>query len=300
MYLPSRTAIAERGRLPPGRRPRSGGGPGRPEGPAARAAGRAARRRARAARGRARPRQVAGRAVPGPSARRPTFRRIQFTPDLLPADLIGTQVYNPKHRRVVGARGAGLRQLRARRRDQPRAGQGAVGAARGDAGAAGDARGDETHRCRRPFLVLATQNPVEQEGTYPLPEAQVDRFMLKLVVGYPSKDDEDVIVERMATGTAPPRSARWLARADPRRARVLDDVYVDEMVRATWSTSSLLRVTPRPRGSRAGWADPLRRPRRALRSRWCRRRARMRSSKAAATSRRRTSRRSAWTCCATA
>ena len=89
-----------------------------------------------------------------------------------------------------------LSQLPARRRDQPRAREGAVGAARGDAGAAGHDRRRDVSRCRAPFLVMATQNPIEQEGTYPLPEAQVDRFMLKVVVGYPSADEELTIAER--------------------------------------------------------------------------------------------------------
>jgi MoxR-like ATPase len=90
----------------------------------------------------------------------------------------------------------------------------------------------ETHQLPSPFLVLATQNPVEQEGTYPLPEAQVDRFMLKVVVGYPSKDDEDLIIERMATGKAPPEIGQVASPEQILAARrVLGDVYVDEMVR---------------------------------------------------------------------
>ena len=124
------------------------------------------------------------------------FQRIQFTPDLLPADIDRHADLQPAGRRVPVSQGPGLRQPRARRRDQPRAGEGAERAARGDAGAAGDDRRRDATRCREPFFVLATQNPIEQEGTYPLPEAQVDRFMLKVVVDYPTPTDEFVVVER--------------------------------------------------------------------------------------------------------
>jgi MoxR-like ATPase len=119
------------------------------------------------------------------------------------ADVVGTVIYNARTGEFVPHRGADLRAHRAGRRDQPRAGQGAGGAAGGDAGAAG-------HHRRRdlplpdPFLVLATQNPIEQEGTYPLPEAQVDRFMLKVVVGYPTRQEEKEILRRMSGGEPDP------------------------------------------------------------------------------------------------
>ena len=115
-----------------------------------------------------------------------SFRRIQFTP--------GPRARRPgRHAHLPAGHGPlrhrarpGVRQLPARRRDQPRAGEGAVGAARGHAGAAGDDRRRDLPACPRPFLVLATQNPIESEGTYPLPEAQIDRFLFKLLVDYPS------------------------------------------------------------------------------------------------------------------
>jgi len=113
------------------------------------------------------------------------FSRLQFTPDMLPADVIGTQIYNRNPADSARAR-ADIRPPGAGGRNQPRAGQGAERAARSNAGEAGHHRG-QTFKLEEPFLVLATQNPIEQEGTYPLPEAQVDRFMLKLKIGYPSR-----------------------------------------------------------------------------------------------------------------
>ena len=97
------------------------------------------------------------------------FNRIQFTPDLLPADLIGTLIYNPREGAFTYPQGADLRQFHSGRRNQPGPVQGAVGAARGDAGAPGDDRRPDVP-LEEPFLVLATQNPIEQEGTYPLPK----------------------------------------------------------------------------------------------------------------------------------
>ena len=162
-----------------------------------------------------------------------TFQRIQFTPDLLPADLVGTLIYNPKRGDLHHPQGPDLRQHHPRRRDQPRPRQGAERAARGDAGAAGHDRRRRPSRCREPFLVLATQNPIEQEGTYPLPEAQVDRFMLKLRVGYPSREEERQILDRMAVDRhGSSRSSRW---SSPRRscgpAQVVDEIYVDEKIK---------------------------------------------------------------------
>ncbi len=119
--------------------------------------------------------------------------RIQFTPDLLPADVTGTYV----HLRPAGGGpspskpGAGLRQPGARRRDQPRARQGAERAPRGDAGAAGHhRRRPHVSRCRRRSSCMATQNPIEHEGTYPLPEAQIDRFLVRVPIGYPTPREE--------------------------------------------------------------------------------------------------------------
>ena len=127
-----------------------------------------------------------------------SFKRVQFTPDLVPADLVGTRIYRPDTGRFDVELGPGVLQLPAGRRDQPRAREGAVGAARGDAGAPGHDRRRHATRCRSPFLVLATQNPIESEGTYPLPEAQIDRFLMKLLVDYPTPGEEAAVVGPLA------------------------------------------------------------------------------------------------------
>ena len=128
------------------------------------------------------------------SAIRCRFNRIQFTPDLLPADLIGTMIYNPREGSFGTRKGPIFANLvladeinRA-----PSKVQSALLEARQEHQVT---IGDETYPLEEPFLVLATQNPIEQEGTYPLPEAQVDRFMLKVVVGYPSKAEERRVVD---------------------------------------------------------------------------------------------------------
>ena len=138
------------------------------------------------------------------------FKRIQFTPDLVPADLVGTRIYNQKTGEFTTSLGPGVHEPAARRRDQPRPGQGPERAAGGDAGAPGHDRPRDASGCPDPFLVLATQNPIETEGTYALPEAQVDRFMLKVLVGYPTPTEEFAIVERMtdALSSGPARSCR--------------------------------------------------------------------------------------------
>jgi MoxR-like ATPase len=128
-----------------------------------------------------------------------TFSRIQFTPDLLPADVVGTQVYDqatgnflvkkgPIHANIILA-------------DEINRAPAKVQSALLEAMQEKQVTiGGQTYKLEEPFLVLATQNPIEQEGTYPLPEAQVDRFMLKLRVGYPSRDEEKEIMRRMASG----------------------------------------------------------------------------------------------------
>ena len=116
------------------------------------------------------------------------FSRIQFTPDLMPADIIGTTVIDEDAKGGQGLRvpqGADLREHRARRRDQPRHAEDAERAARGDAGAPRHGRPRRRYALEEPFFVLATQNPLEMEGTYPLPEAQLDRFFFKLHVPFP-------------------------------------------------------------------------------------------------------------------
>jgi MoxR-like ATPase len=131
-----------------------------------------------------------------------TFRRVQFTPDLLPADLIGTLVYDPRQSEFKTRKGPIFANiiLADEINRSPAKVQSALLEAMQERSVT---IGDTTFPLDRPFLVLATQNPIEQEGTYPLPEAQVDRFMLKLKVGYPTKEDELEIMRRMATGPEP-------------------------------------------------------------------------------------------------
>ena len=160
-----------------------------------------------------------------------TFRRVQFTPDLLPADLIGTLVYNPREGSFTTKRGPIFAQLVLA--DEINRAPAKVQSALLEAMQEHQVTiGDETHPLPDPFLVLATQNPIEQEGTYPLPEAQVDRFMLKLRVEYPSREEERQILDRMAT-TANHRPANpVVTTGDIITARTLvDEVYVDDKVR---------------------------------------------------------------------
>src|SRR5271170_6283248 len=126
-----------------------------------------------------------------------TFQRIQFTPDLLPADVIGTQIYNPRSGEFTIKKGPIFANfvLADEINRAPAKVQSALLEAMQEKQVT---IGDNTYRLETPFLVLATQNPIEQEGTYPLPEAQVDRFMLKLHLGYPSKEEELAILDRMA------------------------------------------------------------------------------------------------------
>jgi MoxR-like ATPase len=159
-----------------------------------------------------------------------TFRRIQFTPDLLPSDLVGTQVYNPKTGEWSVREGPVFANfiLADEVNRAPAKVQSALLEAMQERQVT---LAGETRPLPEPFLVLATQNPIEQEGTYPLPEAQLDRFMLKLVVGYPTKEEERQIIARMATVSGKPH-ARAVARPEQLLAarRLLDTVYVDEKV----------------------------------------------------------------------
>ena len=129
------------------------------------------------------------------------FSRIQFTPDLMPSDVTGSSIFDQRAHRVHVPARADLHEPPARRRDQPRPAEDAGGAARGDAGAPGDDRGRDARRSSAPFIVLATQNPIEYEGTYPLPEAQLDRFLLRIGVGYPSREHEiEMLARRIERG----------------------------------------------------------------------------------------------------
>ena len=159
-----------------------------------------------------------------------TYRRIQFTPDLLPADLLGTQIYNPQSGEWAVREGPvfGNFVLADEINRAPAKVQSALLEAMEERQVT---LAGETRALPEPFLVLATQNPVELEGTYPLPEAQIDRFMLKVVVRYPSKDDERVIVRRMATTKGKPTVREVASPELLLEARaLLDDVFVDDKI----------------------------------------------------------------------
>jgi MoxR-like ATPase len=159
-----------------------------------------------------------------------SFQRIQFTPDLLPADLVGTLVYNQKEADFFIKKGPIFANLILA--DEVNRAPAKVQSALLEAMQERQVTiGETTFPLRQPFLVLATQNPVEQEGTYQLPEAQVDRFMLKLVVGYPTRDDEMEIMRRMASPSEEPRARSVASREDLLEARKLvGDLYVDPRV----------------------------------------------------------------------
>jgi MoxR-like ATPase len=158
------------------------------------------------------------------------FQRIQFTPDLLPADLIGTQIYNPRTGEFTPRQGpifANLILADEINRAPPKV-QSALLEAMQERQVT---IGDTTYKLKEPFLVLATQNPIEQEGTYPLPEAQVDRFMLKVVITYPRRDEERQILELM-TGELPP-PARPVVRPEQilHARQVVRGIYVDAKIK---------------------------------------------------------------------
>jgi MoxR-like ATPase len=162
---------------------------------------------------------------------RASFRRIQFTPDLLPADLIGTLVYNPREGTFSTKKGPLFAQLVLA--DEINRAPAKVQSALLEAMQERQVTiGEETHRLPDPFLVLATQNPIEQEGTYPLPEAQVDRFIMKLRIGYPSREEERQILDRMAT-TGDARAASPVVGPEDIAAarRLVDQVYVDDKIK---------------------------------------------------------------------
>ena len=138
-----------------------------------------------------------------------TFSRIQFTPDMLPGDVVGTQIYNPREGSYSIKKGPvfGNFILADEINRAPAKVQAALLEAMQERQVT---LGDKTLPLTEPFLVLATQNPIEQEGTYPLPEAQLDRFMLKIRVGYPTKDDEVEILDRMAGAAAEPTASKMM------------------------------------------------------------------------------------------
>lgn len=157
------------------------------------------------------------------------FSRIQFTPDLLPADLIGTQIYSQKDENFVTRKGPIFANfvLADEINRAPAKVQSALLEAMQERQVT---IGEETYRLPDPFLVLATQNPIEQEGTYPLPEAQVDRFMLKVVINYPQKEEEKQILRQNITNQYPTIN-KVVDKQDIIKARELTrEVYVDEKI----------------------------------------------------------------------
>jgi MoxR-like ATPase len=160
-----------------------------------------------------------------------TFHRIQFTPDLLPADIIGTMIFDQRTGEFRPKRGPLFANIVLA--DEVNRAPAKVQAALLEAMQEKQVTiGGETHLLAEPFLVLATQNPIEQEGTYPLPEAQLDRFMLKVLVGYPSKDDEIKVIDRMAGEAAEPHAGMVMTLDEVLAARdVVRQVFVDDKVK---------------------------------------------------------------------
>lgn len=159
-----------------------------------------------------------------------SFKRIQFTPDLLPADLTGTTIYNQHQGDFIPKKGPVFANLILA--DEINRAPAKVQSALLECMQERQVTiGDETYRLEDPFLVMATQNPIEQEGTYPLPEAQVDRFMLKVKVGYPTRDEERLILDRMADA-GETELARTVGIEEIRRLReVVELIYIDDKIK---------------------------------------------------------------------
>ncbi|MFO0585715.1 MAG: MoxR family ATPase [Anaeromyxobacter sp.] len=158
------------------------------------------------------------------------FSRVQFTPDLLPADVVGTQVYDPRSQTFHAKQGPIFANVVLA--DEVNRAPAKVQSALLEAMQERQVTiGDQTFPLPDPFVVLATQNPIEQEGTYPLPEAQVDRFMLKVKVGYPSREEERAIMDRMSVLT-PPRAKAVVSPAQLAEAReTVHRIYLDDRVK---------------------------------------------------------------------
>ena len=158
------------------------------------------------------------------------FQRIQFTPDLLPADITGTLIFNPKDGLFYPKRGPVFSNfvLADEINRSPAKVQSALLEAMQERQVT---IGEQTYKLPEPFMVMATQNPVEQEGTYPLPEAQVDRFMLKVMVTYPTKEEEKIILERMASHQKIELNTQVTPEMILKARRVTDSIYVDEKIK---------------------------------------------------------------------
>lgn len=159
------------------------------------------------------------------------FQRIQFTPDLLPADITGTLIFNPKDGLFYPKRGPVFSNfvLADEINRSPAKVQSALLEAMQERQVT---IGEKTYALPKPFMVLATQNPVEQEGTYPLPEAQVDRFMLKVVITYPTKEEEKIILERMSSHQPLTLNTQVTPEMIIKARGVVDSIYVDEKIKS--------------------------------------------------------------------
>ena len=155
------------------------------------------------------------------------FKRIQFTPDLLPADLIGTQIYQPKSGEFTIKKGPLFANIILA--DEINRAPAKVQSALLEAMQERQITiGGETFSLSKPFMVIATQNPIEQEGTYPLPEAQIDRFMLKLKIDYPLKEEEKIIMQRMASTKGDVQTQKIVEPESLiKAAEVIDSIYID-------------------------------------------------------------------------
>jgi MoxR-like ATPase len=173
------------------------------------------------------------------------FRRIQFTPDLLPADVVGTQVFDQRTQTFSARQGPVFANVVLA--DEVNRAPAKVQSALLEAMQERQVTlGEQTFALPDPFIVLATQNPIEQEGTYPLPEAQVDRFMLKVKVGYPTREEERAIMDRMVVA-APPHASRVVGRPELAAARdTVLRIYMDERVKEY--VVDLVFATRDPRG----------------------------------------------------
>ena len=158
------------------------------------------------------------------------YKRIQFTPDLLPADLVGTSIYNPKEGTFSVSKGPIFTNILLA--DEINRAPAKVQSALLEVMQEKQVTiAGETFKVGKPYLVLATQNPIEQEGTYPLPEAQTDRFMLKVKIDYPTKEEEKEILKRMATLGPKPQAQAILSADEILEARkVVNEVYADDKI----------------------------------------------------------------------
>lgn len=183
------------------------------------------------------------------------FSRIQFTPDLLPADVIGTLIYNPKSGEFSTKKGPVFANIVLA--DEINRAPAKVQSALLEAMQERQVTiGEESYPLPHPFLVLATENPIDQEGTYPLPEAQVDRFMLKLQIGYPSREEERKILDIMATTGAKPEAAAVVNPQQIVEARkAVNEVYLDPKIRDY--ILDLVFATREPENHQLGDLEPF-------------------------------------------